>query len=80
MSYGTPEKISNLDSRNFYILTADYAYAELCSVFILGPSGIIYTLKDDLRGQIDISYGGGTVTFTNVNYGSYGIFYRLTRI
>ena len=80
VQHGTPEKISNLVSRGFYILTADYDYTGLSSVFIIGPSGIISTLKNDLSGQIDISYSDGVITFTNANYGNYGIFYRLTRI
>lgn len=79
VTYGNPVTISGLE-RGFYILTVDYDYANLTSIFILGPEGIASTIRHSLKDQVEISFSNGIITFTNVNYGTYVIKCRLTKI
>ena len=52
VSIGSPVTIEGLSISRCYILSVVYGYTSEASVFILGPTGIISTIKDELGDRI----------------------------
>lgn len=80
VSIGVPVTIEGLNINRCYILSVVYGYTSEASVFILGPTGIIGTIKDELCDRLTTSYNNGAITFTNISYGTYNIHYTATQI
>ena len=80
VSIGSPVTIEGLSISRCYILSVLYGYTSEASVFILGPTGIISTIKDELGDRLVTSYSNGAITFTNTSYGTYNIHYTATQI